>query len=152
MRPGDRRVHPRSLGLLVSALGFVGLIRGRRVHWGSPWGSLCVCEFTGVRPGVVRFIGHRWFHWGVPWGSSGSSGVEGFSGVGCGGRRVHPGWLGALGCVRCGSSEFAGFAGLRPWGSRDHPASLVSLGCALCVVGFIQSRWVQLGAPWGSLG
>ena len=54
MRPGGRRDLPESLGSLVWALGAVGFIRGRRVHWGAPRGSSCspdVAGFTGVRFG-----------------------------------------------------------------------------------------------------
>ena len=38
--PGDRWVHPGSLGSLVCAMGVVEFIRGGWVHSGMPWGSL----------------------------------------------------------------------------------------------------------------
>ena len=71
------------------------IVRGRWLHWGSPWGSGSSGEagLIGVRAleviGVTlyhwvhwsasRFIRNRWVNWGVPWGTSGSSEVIGVS-------------------------------------------------------------------------
>ena len=117
MRPGVRRVHPRSL---VSS-GFFGVRPGGgAVHWGAPLvssGSSAIGAFTVVRHlccrvhlgslgslgcgvVVVWFIWACWVHWGAPWVSSGSSWISGFIWVCPGCRRVHPGLLGSLGCAR----------------------------------------------------
>ena len=100
-RPGCRRVHPGSLGLLWFTQGVVWLILGGWVHCGAPlwsrihpvlrgslWCALVVVAFIlglwvhwGVHWGVVGFIWGNWVHWGAPWGSSDSSGLSGFIGV-----------------------------------------------------------------------
>ena len=86
---GGRRVHPASLGLLVSSLGFVGFLRGKWVHSGTLWGSSVSFGVAGsirVRTGGCRvhsvslvslgcalgvwFIQFRWVHSGAPWRSS----------------------------------------------------------------------------------
>ena len=71
VRPWGRRVHPRWLGSLECALGVVGFIRVRWVHWSASWvspGSSRVDGFTGVRP-----RGHPVHTW-----------VNGFAGVSLG--------------------------------------------------------------------
>ena len=70
VRPGGLRVNSWSLGSFVCALGVVGFIRDRWVHWLS-----------------------------TPWVSSGSFGSVGFTGVRPGGRPVHSRSLGSLGCA-----------------------------------------------------
>ena len=67
--------------------------------------------------------------------SSGSFGVTGFSGVRLWGSS--------------GSFGVAGFSGVRTGGRLVRSGSLGSVRCALCFVGYVQSRWVQWGAPWG---
>ena len=80
MRPGGRQVHPGSLGSLMCALGVVGFIRGRWVHWGAPWGRRI---YPGSLDSMVCALG-----------SSGSSAVVRFTGMRPERRRVHPGSLG----------------------------------------------------------
>ena len=77
-----------------------------------------------------------------------SSGSSAIIGVRHGGRRVHPGSVGSLGCALAGSSGIAGFIGVR----RDHQGSLLSLGCALVVVGYMRGRLVHWRTSWGSSG
>ena len=96
LRPRCGRVHPRALGSLGCALGVVGFIRGRWVHFGAPRWSLSA---SGVRPGCRRvqlrslgslrcalgFMRFILVHWGSSRGSSGVSAVAGFTRV----RRSH---------------------------------------------------------------
>ena len=110
-----RRVHSGSLCKLGSALGVVGFIRGRCVHWGMLRGS----------SGSSRVAGFTWVPSGshaAPWGLSRSSGFAEFTGVRSAGRWDHPGSLGSLG------------------GRRVHPGVLILMWCAMGVVRFIQGR------------
>ena len=165
MRLGGSRVHPGTLGC---ALGVVGFIQCRWVHWGTSWGSSGSSGFC-------------WLHWGAHLGSSGSSGVAVLIGVRPGGRRVRPGSLGSLRCtlevVRCrwvnwgahwgswGPSNVARTIELRPGGRRvslglleywcspwGSSGSLGSLGCAMGVLGYVLDRRVHSVAPWESSG
>ena len=81
VRPGGGRVRLGSLRSLGCALVVVGFVRGRWIHWVSPWcmsGSLGVPWFIGVRPGGrrvrsgtlgyalgdIEFVRDRWDYWG----------------------------------------------------------------------------------------
>ena len=77
-----RWVHPRSLGSLQFALGFVWFIVGRSVHWGSPCGPF-------DSSGVVGFTRFRF-------STLGSSGVVVLTRVSPVGRWVIPGSLNSL--------------------------------------------------------
>ena len=148
MHPEGRRVQPVSLGSLGLALGAVGFIWGRWVHWCAPWGqsgSSGVAWPSRLHPwgrrvhsgsqgslecafGVVGFIQDRWVHWGTPWGSWCSPWFTVFTG--CVGHPVSLGTLGAP-WVPSGSSGVTGFTGVHPGFRRVHPGSLGSLRCAL---------------------
>ena len=120
MRLGGRRVHLASLVSLGCAVGFFRFFRGRGVLWGALW-----------------------------W-SSGSSRVAGCTGVRSGWFILVRGvrWGAPLGSS--GSSGVARLIGVRPVCCRVYLKSLGSVGCALGVVGFIPSRWVDMGAQWRS--
>ena len=148
MRPGCRRVCPRSLGLLGCTLGvsgfavFIGVLpRGRWVHPGSLGLLGCaVYRYIGVRLGGCR--GADRF---TPWESPRSSG---FIGVRVGGRRVHMGSLEcALGVVRFILCHWVHWG--MHWGSSGVD-QLISV--YLGVVGFVRGRWVHWGALWGLSG
>ena len=123
VRPSSRCV---SLGSLECALAVVGFIQRvpcgssgasgdtgltgvrtwsrpvhphRWVHWDAPWGSSGssgIARFTGMRPGVRR---GQWFHWSERWRSPESFGIVSFIRVCLGGRRIHSGSQGSLGCA-----------------------------------------------------
>ena len=149
-RPGDRRVRPGSLGSLGHTLGVVGFVRGRWVLWGALRG----------------FVRGRKVHYVTPWRSTGSSSVDDFIAVRPSGRRVLQGSLGSLvsalgvvgftgvaGCIEVGlgfircrcvhwgapwgssiSYGIAGLIGVHPDGRRVLPGSQGSFGCSLKVV------------------
>ena len=86
---------------------------------------------------------------------SGSSGVAGFIGVRCGGRRVFSGPLGSF-RFAFAIVGFAGFIGVHPGVRRVHPGSLGSSGWSSGFAGLIGVRpslvgfiWVHMGASWG---
>ena len=186
VRPGCRWIYPRLLSSircamvlvdhpwLLDSLGYtlvaVGFIKGRRVHWSTPWGpsgSSGVAGFTGVRPGgrlvhplsfgcavvIVWFIRGGWIHWSAPWGSSGSSGSLGTLWcvleivVFIQGSWFHWGCaLGVIGFIRVHPRSL-GSLRVGTGGSRFHPCSQDTLVCALGVVGFIRDHWVHWRAP-----
>ena len=78
MHPRGRRVLSRSMGSLGSALGVVGFVSGRWVHWGEPWGvrsgGLRVRSGSmgslGYALVYVVFVRDRCVRWDTPWGTA----------------------------------------------------------------------------------
>ena len=126
---GVRWVHPRWLGSLRFALGFVWFIGGRWVHSGSPCGPL---DSSGV-------VGFTRFRFRDSWVHAVSLGSLGYVMEDAGflrGRCVHSSspWR------SMGSSRVVKFTWVRPWGRYSHPRALVSLRFTLGVTGFIRCR------------